>query len=318
MKLTIVLTIYNKEPYLARALDSIMSQQGVVYDDYEVVAVNDGSTDGSGVILNNYAQSDSRLRVITQQNQGLSIARNVGLSEARGEYVWFVDADDIISPRAVLLVCKAADLHPDIIPLYAKTEGCDKIRNAVPATVKTGKDILLSETWEVCGVFNVFRRSFLLDNNLSFYPHIYHEDVEFTPRALYVAKSAIVVPEVLYTVYKTSGSIGDNPNPKRAYDCLFVAERNYKLIDDNNEWGTDVGRALCKRVSLTITSSLKLILKRNKSEWREFNNSLYEKSYLFRSMVQSGVFRYRLLVRLFYLFPQKYIQVFRSLHMIRR
>lgn len=316
MKLTIVLTVYNKEPYLARALDSIMNQQGVGYDDYEVVAVNDGSTDGSGAFLNNYALSDSRLRVITQQNQGLSIARNVGLSEARGEYVWFVDADDIISPCAVQLICQAAELHPDIIPLYAKTEGCDKIRNAVPTTVKTGKDIILSRTWEVCGVFNVFRKNFLVDYNLSFYPHIYHEDTEFTPRALYMAQSVVVVPEVLYTVIKTIGSITNSPNPQRAYDCLFVAESNYKIIADNNEWGTGVGQALCKRVSRTLTNSLNLILKQDKTEWRKYNNSLYQKCYLFRSMAESGVFRYKLLGELFVLLPKKYVQVFRFLHII--
>lgn len=310
MKLSIVLTVYNKEPYLHRVFDAVLNQQDVLKDDYEVLTVNDGSTDGSLSIINEYELRDKRVRVLTQQNQGLSKARNNGVREARGEYVWFVDADDTISPKAVSLICGAINEHPDIIPIYAKTEGLDKIRNEIPKDAKSGRDILLSYKWEACGVFNVFRRSFLLDNNLSFYPGIYHEDVEFTPRVLYLAKKAVVIPEVLYTVYKTEGSITDIPKVKRAYDCLFVAESNNRIIVDNNEIGSELGRVLSARVSNTITNSLNIIRRIDKKEWKKYNYELWSRRYLFNSMEQSGVFRYWLLAKLFELFPKRYVQVF--------
>lgn len=309
MILTIVLTVYNKEPYLRRVLDSVLNQRDVKHGDYEVLAVNDGSNDGSLDILNEYSV-DGHLRVLNQKNQGLSVARNNGVVEARGKYVWFVDADDSIAPDAVCLICKAAESEPDLIPIYAKTDGIEKVRNGVPPSAKTGKDILLSRRWEVCGVFNVFKRSFLLDNNLSFYPGIYHEDVEFTPRVLYLAKTAVVIPEVLYTVYKTEGSITIVPKVKRAYDCLFVAESNNRIINNNDERESDLGRVLSARVSNTITNSLNIIRRIDKKEWGKYNYELWCRRYLFDMMEQSGVFRYWLLAKLFKLFPKKYVQVF--------
>ena len=310
MKLSIILTVYNKEKYLRRAMETILNQDDIANGEYEVLAVNDGSTDKSASILDDFSERDPRLRILTQNNQGLSLARNNGVKAALGEYVWFVDADDTISPKAVSLICGAINDHPDIIPIYAKTEGLDKIRNEIPKEAKSGRDILLSYKWEACGVFNVFKKSFLLNNNLSFYPGIYHEDVEFTPRVLYLAKTAVVIPEVLYTVYKTEGSITDIPKVKRAYDCLFVAESNNRIIEENEERGSELGRVLCARVSNTITNSLNIMRRIDKKEWEKFNNELWSKRYLFDSMEQSGVFRYWLLAKLVRLFPKKYVQVF--------
>lgn len=313
MKLSIVLTIYNKEQYLRRGLDSILAQEATHDDDYEVIAVNDGSTDGSTVILEEYAEKDKRVHILNQKNQGLSVARNNGVKVAHGDYVWFVDADDTISAKAVQLICGAAESQPDIIPIYAKTVGIEKIRNKVPESSKNGKDILLSEAWETCGVFNIFRKAYLIEKGISFYPGIYHEDTEFTPRVLYYAQSAVVVPEVLYYVYKTTGSITNVPKSKRAFDCLFVAESNNKIIDDNKERGSKIGRALCERVAGTITSGMNIIIKNDRREWQEFNEALYGKRFLFRSMEQSGIFRYWLLAKVFRMFPKRYAQVYNML-----
>ena len=92
--LTIVLTVYNKAPYLVRALDSLLSQKATKEGDYEILIVNDGSTDESPKIIDEYAAKDSKIRVLTQHNQGLSMARNNGTNDAMGDYVWYVDADD--------------------------------------------------------------------------------------------------------------------------------------------------------------------------------------------------------------------------------
>ena len=96
MKLTIIITVYNKEHYLKRALNALLGQEGTVDGDYEILAVNDGSTDNSWAILKDYSIRDSRVHILNQNNQGLSMARNNGLDAAFGEYVWFVDADDVI------------------------------------------------------------------------------------------------------------------------------------------------------------------------------------------------------------------------------
>lgn len=91
---SVIVPVYNKEKYLSRCLDSIVNQ---TCREIEIILVDDGSTDGSGEICRRYAQSDPRIRVITQVNQGLSAARNTGLDHMKGGYVVFVDADDYIS-----------------------------------------------------------------------------------------------------------------------------------------------------------------------------------------------------------------------------
>ena len=86
-KLTIVLTVYNKESFLRRSFESLLNQQAVKDGDYEILVVNDGSTDGSAAIIADYVARDKRVRVLTQQNQGLSMARNNAIELAAGEYI---------------------------------------------------------------------------------------------------------------------------------------------------------------------------------------------------------------------------------------
>ena len=95
-RISVIVPVYRVEPYLARCLDSILGQS---YESLEVIAVDDGSPDRSGEILDAYAARDGRLRVIHQENGGLSAARNAGLDLATGEYIGFVDSDDYILPQ---------------------------------------------------------------------------------------------------------------------------------------------------------------------------------------------------------------------------
>lgn len=101
---SVIVPVYNVEKYLARCLDSIVNQ---TYQNIEIILVNDGSTDASGEICQQYAKNDSRICLFTQENQGLSAARNTGLDHMNGEYVTFVDSDDYISLSFVEILLKA-------------------------------------------------------------------------------------------------------------------------------------------------------------------------------------------------------------------
>ncbi len=96
--LSIVMPVYNVAPYLDEALDSAENQ---TYKDLEIICVNDGSTDSSLEILESHAKKDSRIRIINQENQGVSKARNVGLRAANGEYIYFFDSDDVLAPHTM-------------------------------------------------------------------------------------------------------------------------------------------------------------------------------------------------------------------------
>ncbi len=108
---SIIIPVYNVAPYLRECLDSVLSQ---TFTDWEAICVDDGSIDASGVILDKYAKQDARFRVIHQPNSGVSHARNIAIDSAKGEWIWFVDADDAIHPEALKHVASVCKHHSDI------------------------------------------------------------------------------------------------------------------------------------------------------------------------------------------------------------
>ncbi len=103
-KISVIVPAYNVESYLADCLDSILNQ---TYPNIEVIVIDDGSPDRSGEIAENYKQKDRRIKVIHQENGGLSVARNSGLDNATGEFVCFIDSDDWIEPDYLELLYSA-------------------------------------------------------------------------------------------------------------------------------------------------------------------------------------------------------------------
>lgn len=109
--ISIIVPVYNALSTLGHCIESIIAQP---YSDFELLLVNDGSTDNSGAICNDYACQDTRVKVIHQQNQGASLARRNGIAQARGEYLAFVDADDFLEEDCLARLMDALDLHPDV------------------------------------------------------------------------------------------------------------------------------------------------------------------------------------------------------------
>ena len=105
---SIIVPVYNAESSIARCVDSILSQQ---FTDFELLLVDDGSRDGSGAICDGYAAADSRVRVIHKENTGVSDTRNLGIAQARGTYLQFLDSDDWITPDATKLLVQTAEAH---------------------------------------------------------------------------------------------------------------------------------------------------------------------------------------------------------------
>lgn len=311
MVLSIILTVFNKEQYLQHVFEALLAQRK---GEYELVVVNDGSSDNSLSIIEQYAAVNPLVRVFSQQNQGLSMARNNGVKVAIGDYVWFVDADDEVSPESVRLICEAAKSEPDMIPIYAKTDGIDKIRNKVAPTAKTGMDVLMGNKWEQCGVFYIFKKSFLKDNNLHFMPGVYHEDAEFTPRALYYAKSVQVVPEILYTVYRDPNSITQIPRPKRAFDYLTVAESLSAFVTRIGECGTRAGQVIAENVSQDINNAFFVICQNSTDDQHELNEIFYQKRKPLLLILSMAIQKkYHIEAFLFRLFPRRCVEVYKMM-----
>lgn len=128
-ELSIILPVYNVSKYLDKCLKSIINQKTKIL--YEIICINDGSTDNSLQILKKYSKQDNRIKIISQENQGLSVARNTGINESHGKYLMFVDSDDYISENCVERLMKEA-----------KTEKCDLVKAGYTEFAsETGKKI---------------------------------------------------------------------------------------------------------------------------------------------------------------------------------
>lgn len=230
MRFSIIIPVYNVEAYLRDCLESVLRQS---FTDWEAVCVNDGSTDGSAGILEEYAAKDARFKVISRVNGGLSSARNAGLNAAKGNYVLFLDSDDWLEDNALeVLAGKIGD--EDLICFsgrrFFEEEGkfheSDRLTKAV---YQSGMDYYNENALQrrdfafVCVVLRIYKRSFIEEKYLRFKEGIYHEDNLFTPIACSYAHGVKVIGDCLYDYRVRSESITTTYNPKRLRDLMGTA-----------------------------------------------------------------------------------------------
>ena len=195
--ISVIVPVYNVEKYIRQCLDSIVGQ---TYQDLEIILVDDGSPDSSGAICDEYAEKDSRIKVIHKQNEGQSIARNVGMQTATGDFIGFVDSDDSIDLEMFEKLFSAID-GVDIAIC-----GHNVVYDAKIETNSKGKEKTLneSELWqEVFGNLNnavwnkLFRRELL--TNIQFDSNFAHgEDLIFNILYLQKVKAGRLIDEPLY------------------------------------------------------------------------------------------------------------------------
>ena len=196
-KLSIIMPVYNVEDYLDEALNSAESQ---TLKDIEIICVNDGSTDKSPEILERHEKKDKRIKIITQKNQGLSEARNVGFRNSSGKYTYFCDSDDLMAPYAMKKAVENLEKYDaDVLEMgikkfnYGSNIDLEKYSyKDLPITLckyKKGRNLLEIFNTKTSAVWSyVYKKSFLTDNNLCFKKEIKtHEDVVFT----YIVKSCV-------------------------------------------------------------------------------------------------------------------------------
>lgn len=185
-KFSIIIPIYNVEKYLSKCLDSIINQ---TYDNIEIICINDGSTDNSLQILEKYAINDSRIKIINQENSGVSVARNVGIDNATGDYILFVDADDWID----LDTCKdinkeLTNQHIDIITFN---------HNIVTKTTTRPSKAIAINKFVFCAA--CYKADIIKNNNIKFPENIkFSEDHFFKYKFLYHAKDIKYIDKYLY------------------------------------------------------------------------------------------------------------------------
>lgn len=223
MKISIIIPIYNVEEYVGKCLDSIFSQ-GIADDEFEVVAVNDGSPDNSVKVVERYAAKHSNIMIINQPNGGVSVARNTGIDNATGDYITFVDPDDWIGENALAKSCAILTMkgNSDIIVLnIEKSDTHTKIYDWTSSLSENvyydGVELFTKYKYlrgSVCGGF--YRRSFLNKNGLRFPTGVRNgEDTIFFSMCQTYAKKMCFYNVGFYYVFSRPGSAsktitGDN------------------------------------------------------------------------------------------------------------
>ena len=189
IKLSIIIPVYNVEKYVGRCIESCLKQD-IPQDEYELLIVNDGSQDGSMDVVRLYAQRYDNIRIFEQKNAGPSVARNKGIDEAKGEYVWFIDSDDDISANVLkTLVDFTIDLKLDVMCFDIKVIKQGEVTFTHPnqsdknQQLFTGFEFVTAVAMPPSACVAFFKKNFLLDNSLSFLTGSSHEDYDFTPRA---------------------------------------------------------------------------------------------------------------------------------------
>ena len=246
-KISVIIPVYNVAAYLPECLDSVLAQ---TLSDIEVICINDGSTDASGTILQNYAARDRRIKIITQHNQGISAARNAGLRAVQADYVMFVDSDDYIAvdmaeklyqtmenSKTDAVICSAecvnklpANIGTDIkewqswlqpwFDEYTKPTGIYQ----VPQTIKTE---FISVVWN-----KLYKTDIIQSYRIEFPLHLIEEDEYWLWAYMIHCKTYAFINERLYFYVQRSGSIMTTRNGnEKVLDILDVERLIYELVE---------------------------------------------------------------------------------------
>ena len=233
VKVSVIVPVYNTEKWLSECLESVLSQ---TLTDIEVIAVDDCSPDGSKAVMEGFAARDPRMRCIfLDENMGQGNARNIGIEEAKGEYIYLLDSDDMIKPDALERLCAAADEH-GLDGLFFDSEvifddpGLERKHASYPAA-RSGK--YPAEPVSGPGLFELFmeqgewtcyiqrqlwRRDFLLREGIRFPVRHEHEDEVFAFEALLAAERAMYIPEKAFIRRYREGSVmTKDPAPENFY-----------------------------------------------------------------------------------------------------
>ena len=222
-KISVIVPIYNSEKYLNGCLDSILNS---TYKNLEILLINDGSTDSSLDICKEYEKSDSRIRIISQENRGLSAARNTGIDNASSNYYVFIDSDDEIMPTMI------EELYDLLIKKNADIAMCNFYYHRLSEQVK----IRRTKTFSGNSKFQLLEQNYLLITTVQWnkifrkeifddlrYPEgLYHEDEYIIHHELDKAKKIAFTNRKLYHYFNRESSITNRKDLKRNYDVVLA------------------------------------------------------------------------------------------------
>lgn len=240
MKLSIIVPVYNVEAYIKKCIESLLTQD---IDDYEILIINDGSTDSSIDILNSYYSKNTNIRIINQENQGQSIARNNGISIAKGKYIMFVDSDDYIKENCLGRLLNYAEKNClDILAYNYAIEKRGEVsfieRNKVYDNFLSPEDFLCNGLTMLPVWFCLFKKELFVENKLYFKEKVYHEDLLLMFQLVFSAKKMMMTDQLVYYYVKRENSSLSNKSKENRYkifkDALIVTDELNRYLNKIN------------------------------------------------------------------------------------
>lgn len=281
---SVIVPVYNVEQYLEECVKSILNQ---TYTNFEIILVDDGSTDQSGKICDELKKNDSRISVIHKENGGLSDARNKGLEIVKGGYVVFLDSDDYWNDNnflksAIEIIRKS---EPDIIVFgYRKVSDKAQLSVHIPKKANTLKELVLNDGFSICAWDKIIKKETLLANNIQFKLNVYSEDMEWCAKILVAAETCEVLLEAPHSYRQRLGSITKNISKKNINDVIANLSTCLKIQSTLDETKKSIYKYyLSKNLSMLIIdiSLLKY------SERKEYNSFVKDNVYLLRNSTRN-------------------------------
>lgn len=277
-KLSIIIPMYNAEKYIANCLDSIINSD-LPQGKYEVVIVNDGSSDNGPQIAQDYAAKYENFTYLTQDNQGQSVARNLGIRSCGGEYIWCVDSDDLVDKNLADCVT-SLQVFPEIDILSFEAMVIDEEGNKICNTtfqsnvphnqMISGRDAIISG-YNPSAVWALWiRRDLMIENDLFFKEGITHQDVELTYRLFAETKKVIFTESTHYIYINHSDSVIHSIVPQKKIKYLsddITIYQSFINLAQKHESDKDLAATIRNRAQ-NVLFGLVMSLYRNRKQWR--------------------------------------------------
>ncbi len=232
--ISVIVPIYNVSKYLGDCLQSILLQD---YNDFEVLCVNDGSTDDSAEIVKKFEELDKRFKLFQQSNSGVSVARNLGLKYAQGEYICFVDADDMIAPNFLRVLYESSKDGNFAVCSFTKDSALLGSRHTkiIRLTSRQFIDMIVDETIEHPNLWAMmFKSAIIKKYNVQFYPGcVRNEDTEFYMKYLVHENHEVVLADYKGYFYRDNPNSAMHTTKRNAFTSFEASERIEKYLTDN-------------------------------------------------------------------------------------
>ncbi len=281
MKLSVIIPVYNVEKHIKKCLDSLLDQ-GLYHEDYEIIIVNDGSTDRSCKIAESYADSNEHITIIVKDNGGAGSARNYGMDCAKGDYIYFIDPDDFLLPNCLTKLVDTAEHHKlDVltfmsksysgkslkeVSLFEKTDFSNSFDTNTLSPIVTGEEYVAnvkyrSEVW-----WYLINRKFLISSAIRFAEGRYLEDAAFSIELFLRVKRMAHLKLDTHRYRMTPGSTMNSKEPSHYLEIIRdiqYAALAFKPIIETLEKGSAnpdcIARVKAKQQSLVFFSMVRMM-----------------------------------------------------------